>query len=125
MDSVSGVVDVPGETVVLMDGCTHFDICRFENDASGIYKRISFHIEKLANGKFKPFPFSFNFIRLFNVCFRSSFLICRFLEHCLFFFFNYSLKSGLLTLMPIVISTPSPRPPLSQEEKSKQAVEYI
>jgi hypothetical protein len=58
VDSVSGVVDVPGENVVLMDGCTHFDICRFENDASGIYKRISFHIEKLANGKFKPFPFS-------------------------------------------------------------------
>ncbi|OXV07870.1 hypothetical protein Egran_04368 [Elaphomyces granulatus] len=65
VDSVSGVVDVPGETIVLMDGCTHFDICRFENDASGIYKRISFYIEKLAN----------------------------------------------------VISTPSPRPPLSQEEK--------
>lgn len=87
MDSVSGVVDIPRETVVLMDGCNHFDICRFGNETSGLYKRVSFHIEKLANGKFKPFPLSFDSVYLF-ICLEDLFLFCKlvadFSEHLFF-----------------------------------------
>jgi hypothetical protein len=51
VDEVSGVMDIPKETPVPMDGCDHQDICRFGDPTSPGYRKVSFHLEKLANGQ--------------------------------------------------------------------------
>jgi hypothetical protein len=51
VDEVSGVMDIPKETLVPMDGCDHQDICIFGDRASLGYRKVSFHLEKLANGQ--------------------------------------------------------------------------
>jgi hypothetical protein len=50
VDDVSGVMDIPKETVVPMDDCDHQNICRFGDPTTGGYRKVSFHLEKLANG---------------------------------------------------------------------------
>ena len=50
MDDESGVIGIPKETVVPMDDCDHQNICRFGNPTTGGYRKVSFHLEKLANG---------------------------------------------------------------------------
>jgi hypothetical protein len=51
VDTISGVMDIPKETLVPMDGCDHRDICRFGDPTSAGYQKVFFHIEKLAKGK--------------------------------------------------------------------------
>ncbi len=55
VDEVSGVMEIPKETVVPMDGCDHQEICRFDDCTGSGYHKVSHHLEKLANGQYDPY----------------------------------------------------------------------